>query len=441
MDRPSELPLLPPVTRVNLAREFGARTSVSSFLGTQNVAEVSSVYARPEPHETQWFGTIPFTYENPEHPVLRSLRERYDLETVAGEGSDVEKARRLRIWLKSLWQHGIPERMPEWNASLILHRASTGVDHFICIHYSVSLVQCALALGMQARMVNLHRGIADSYRIGDEAIADPPVDEHVVAEVWCEEAGTWVLMDADFDCDYEIDGRPCSAWDIHTAFATGRLDQLTVNRGPRSAAFAATGEVRTDDDFFFSTELPSYYAHVSLLMRNDFLTDPSGPVPIAHPVDEIATPILWHRGSDNALQPHLMGPVVVAQPFTNEAPVLTDGNLRTAWASDDSGRAQTASIRFPGPRAVGQIAIHWGERGDFYESSQVFRIEVESIDGGREVVLHEAAGQERPYTFVEFPGMLAIGIHIVQAAGGGSPRYPNRLWLRQLEVFGPNAAV
>ena len=47
------------------------------------------------------------------------------------------------------------------------------------MHYSVALIHSCLSLGIQARLINLHRGISESYTFGAEAQADPPVDEHV----------------------------------------------------------------------------------------------------------------------------------------------------------------------------------------------------------------------------------------------------------------------
>ena len=55
------------------------------------------------------------------------------------------------------------------------------------MHYSVALIHSCLSLGIQARLINLHRGISETYTIGAEAQADPPVDEHVTAEIWSRE--------------------------------------------------------------------------------------------------------------------------------------------------------------------------------------------------------------------------------------------------------------
>jgi hypothetical protein len=435
MDRLDELPVLPTFPRVNLAREAGTTVRVDSFLGTANAHAVGDVY-----YDLQAPGAtaLPFASEDPDHPVLAELRQRFPLEEVAGDGTDVEKAIRLRDWIKSLFPHHIPYRMPEWNALLILDRGSRGVEHFICVHYSVSLVQCCLALGLPARMINLHRGLSDHYRIGDEAVADPPVDEHVVAEVWSSDLDKWVMMDTDFDVHYQRDGVPLSAWEIHEAFAADELAKIEPQRGPHSLSFNAYGEKLPDEDDFFATGLPAYYAHVTVLMRNDFLSDTDGPVTMAHLVDDTATPLLWHRGSDNRLQPHLMGPVVVAQPYTDVTPVLTDGNRRTSWASSDSSAAHTVEIALAGPRLLGRAVLHWPEYLLSYHSSATYRLDTrDGDDGAWEPWVEVTSGPETPYSVHDASARRATHVRLVQPAGGGSAAFPERLWLTQVELYAP----
>lgn len=436
MRRDDELAILPKPLWRNLAADKRATVTVDSYLGTVNTDQVRDVYfpvTDPAAGRVE-SGALPFGTEDPQHPTLAELRRRFDLKNVAGVGTDLERAVRVRDWIKSLFPHNIPYRMPPWNALLILDRATRGVENFICMHYSVSLVQCCLALGMQARMINLHRGISATYRIGDEAIADPPVDEHVVAEVWSADAGSWVMLDTDFDCHYERDGEPLSAWQIHQAFVKGELDQLECRRGPHAKAFTALADEIDDDGVFFAYQLPSYFAHVSVLMRNDFLSDPDGPVTVAHLTDAATEPILWHGGSDLRLQPHLMGPVVVANPYTTAVRVLTDGNDATAWASDDSARDHVVEIALGEPASVAWVGLVWPEYRSSYRTSRrvVFEAEVEGVWS---VIASGQEQQEAPFTFYEFPAVSTGRVRITQPAGGGHPAHPNRFWLAQVDVL------
>ena len=101
-----------------------------------------------------------FRIEDSGHPRLVELRTRFHIERVAGEGTDLERANRIRVWIKSIWAHELPSRQPVYDGLLIIDRAARGVESFICMHYSVALVHCCLSVGIQARLINIHRGIA-----------------------------------------------------------------------------------------------------------------------------------------------------------------------------------------------------------------------------------------------------------------------------------------
>lgn len=420
--------------RINLAAERGSLVRVDSFLATKNTANVDDVYVKVMDGRVE-AGAIPFTVEPADHSALAALRERFDLVRVAGDGDDLTRAIRVQDWIKSLFSHRVPWRMPEWNALVILDRGRRGVENFLCIHYSVSLVQCCLALGIQARMINLHRGIADTFEIDDAAWVDPPLDEHVVAEVWSTELGKWVMLDVDFDVHYQSGDTPLSAWEIHQAFVDGQLSSLTCRRGPHSTAFTAWGDALAEAEFF-SLTLPAYYAHVSVLMRNNFFSDPDGPVTVAHLVDEATEPILWHGGSDLRLQPHLMGPVVVAQSYRDTVKVLTDGNRRTGWASDDSSAEHWVEIRLAGPRSIGRIALTWPEYATLYRTSTRFSLEAE-VDGTWQTLADVEREIEAPFTVHDVGPVTASAVRLRQPAGGGSREHPDRLWLNQIEILGP----
>lgn len=423
--------------RLNLAAEQGVVVRVDSFLGTKNTENVDDVYVKVVDGQVQ-AGAIPFRVEPADLPQLAQLRERFDLESVAGDGDDLTRAVRIQDWIKSLFSHRIPWRMPEWNALVILDRGQRGVENFICMHYSVSLVQCCLAVGLQARMINLHRGVAESYRWGEEASADPPVDEHVVAEVWSGELGKWVMLDVDFDVHYERAGVPLSAWEIHQAFVAGELASLHCRRGPHSAAFTAKGDALAEAEFFAVT-LPAYYAHVSVLMRNDFLSDPDGPVTVAHLTDESTEPILWHEGSDLRLQPHFMGPIAVGTPYHDTVKVLTDGNRTTGWASDDSPGGHWVELRFPDARSVGRIALTWPEYVLLYRTSTRFALEAE-VDGAWRTLAEVEREIEAPFTVHDVEPVTATAVRLSQPAGGGFREHPDRLWLNQIEILGPTSS-
>jgi hypothetical protein len=402
----------------NLAAQPGVVVRVDSFLGTLNTGDVEAAYGPPDSVEA---GGYRFRREDPGHPSLATLRSRYSLEEVAGSGEDFTRANRVRMWLKGRWPHKLPFTNPPYDGLVILDRAARG-ETFICMHYSVTLVHCCAALGIDARVVNLHRGIAESYPLGDEGAAG--VDEHVTTEVYCRELAQWVMVDPDFDCTFELRGEPLSAWDIHRAHLAG--ERVTSVKGPGAAAYDSLGED------FYEVTLPSYFAHVSLLMRNDFISDPDGPVPILHLLDDATPPILWYAGEDMRLRRDMLGPLCVAKSYTDQTPLLTDGNLESAWASDDTEREHWLEVTLPEEAGVERIALHWPEWRNRLRTSTSYRIDG-LVDGSWQPLAEAHSNPERPWTVHDVEPSSLTALRIVQPPGGGSAEYPNRLWLSQVE--------
>ena len=402
----------------NLAAQPGVVVHVDSFLGTLNTDDVETAYGPPERVEA---GGYRFRREDPAHPTLATLRSRYLLDDVAGSGDDLTRANRVRVWLKGRWPHQIPLTNPPYNGLVILDRAGHG-ETFICMHYSVTLVHCCAAIGIDARVVNLHRGVADDYPLGQEAAAG--VDEHVTTEVYCRDLERWVTVDPDFDCTFELRGEPLSAWDIHHAQFAG--ERVRSVKGPGAAVYDSLGED------FYDTKLVSYFAHVSLLMRNDFISDPDGPVPVLHLVDEMTPPILWYAGEDMRLRRDMLGPLCVAKPYTDRTPLLTDGNLESAWASEDTKREHWVEVTMPKETVVERIVLHWPEWRDRLRTSTTYRIDG-LVDGSWRPLADARSNPERPWTVHDVEPSLLAAFRIVQPAGGGSAEHLNRLWLSQIE--------
>ena len=87
----------------------------------------------------------------------------------------------------------------------------------MCTHYGAGFAACASALGWVARSII--------------------VDHHCLAEVWSEELQKWILEDAgpcrEFDANYEIDGLPINALELHEAAAGKKRKKLMANKLPQ----------------------------------------------------------------------------------------------------------------------------------------------------------------------------------------------------------------
>jgi len=126
--------------------------------------------------------SIPFAYEDPSHPRMVALRQKYKLdEVVAGAKTELEAMVKLRDWVAHQWRFKAPaENYPAWDADEILTR-----KYGFCVQYAIVFMQCATAMGHQARFVfGYNPGAFDG-------------GGHEVCEWWSNEYGKWVF----FDCN------------------------------------------------------------------------------------------------------------------------------------------------------------------------------------------------------------------------------------------------
>ena len=148
------------------------------------------------------YTSMPFEYEYPLHPSLVALRQKYKLdEVIAGATTETEKFVRLRNWVAHQWKYNPPEvNYPAWDAGEILSRKCG-----FCVQYAVTLMQCALSFGYQARFVfGSNPGAFDG-------------GGHEVCEIWSNEHRKWILMDVNQNWHY-LDSKtqvPMSMLEVH----------------------------------------------------------------------------------------------------------------------------------------------------------------------------------------------------------------------------------
>jgi hypothetical protein len=171
--------------------------------------------------ERQRYTSMPFEYENPLHPRLVALRQKYKLdEVVAGAATETERMVKLRDWVARQWKYDPPvENYPAWDADEILTRKGG-----FCVQYAVTIMQCALSLGHQARFVFGHN--PEAFDGGG----------HEVCEVWSNEHRKWVMYDVNQNWHY-LNARtrvPISMLEVHDLIAKTYYDNrpADVTRPP-----------------------------------------------------------------------------------------------------------------------------------------------------------------------------------------------------------------
>ncbi|HZY87577.1 MAG TPA: transglutaminase-like domain-containing protein, partial [Gemmataceae bacterium] len=238
---------------------------------------------RRQPEETnpvRGLSPVPFVYQGPS-PRLKLLRERYQLDKVIAPGrTEMERLMLLRYWVRNQWHTAWGSHpaawMPPWDALVILESKDQPDCLTMCTHYACVFTQCCLALGWNARHCIL--------------------DHHCVAEVWVDQHGKWVMMDAgnsarraDVGLHFERDGVPLSARELHLAYRDGKSDGLRVCFTPAKLAEqiaplcrpAPQGKPAPRPDTIPLADLKGYpvcqlnnYRRYAFPARNDYLTSP-----------------------------------------------------------------------------------------------------------------------------------------------------------------------
>lgn len=125
-----------------------------------------------------------FTYQDSSNAHLRALRKKYNLDSIAGEASEIHQMLNLMHWIHNLvehdGQHGNPEKM---NADDMIRACSDGSRGLNCRGLAISLNECFLALGFKSRYIT---GMPKELEFDDC---------HVINMVYSYDLGKWIYLD------------------------------------------------------------------------------------------------------------------------------------------------------------------------------------------------------------------------------------------------------
>ncbi|MCD6011721.1 MAG: hypothetical protein K0Q79_1583 [Flavipsychrobacter sp.] len=129
----------------------------------------------------------PFTYQSAGNPNLAALKNRYDLDSIAGEGNDVSKIINLMKWVHYLIPHDGSKGNPEVkNATSLIRECRRDCKTLNCRGLAIVLNEVYLAAGFKSRFVTcLPKDTADN-------------DCHVITMVWSTSLNKWLWMDPTF---------------------------------------------------------------------------------------------------------------------------------------------------------------------------------------------------------------------------------------------------
>jgi hypothetical protein len=165
------------------------------------------------------YRSLSFHYQDLFNPRLAKLKITEPIQDVIAPGStEIEKMQLLRDWVSSQWEDSKPDPYPPWDAVTILRQIRSGRTGGFRAQYAVVLGQASIALGWQARYLAT-------------ATKERPDNGHMTIELWSNEFNKWIVMDPYFCADFEMDGVPLGALEIHNALVKNKSKDIKINLG------------------------------------------------------------------------------------------------------------------------------------------------------------------------------------------------------------------
>ena len=129
---------------------------------------------------------INFNFDCPE---FITLREKYNLEKIAGKGSDFKRAKRQLHYLVHRLKHSswYDNHVPCNAIDLLEYSLNNPEQGINCLNKAKILEKCCLALGIYARRVCIMPFSPYDY------------DNHVVTEIYDRKLNKWIMMDPTSD--------------------------------------------------------------------------------------------------------------------------------------------------------------------------------------------------------------------------------------------------
>jgi hypothetical protein len=131
-----------------------------------------------------------FSYQSSDDPKLSALRKGFNLDSIAGEGTDVLKILNLLHWVHDLVPHdgmnGNPEVKNAMSMVEVCKKDNRGLN---CRGLALVLNECYLAMGIKSRIVTCLP--KDSLKIDQDC--------HVINSAYAESLKKWLWIDPTFD--------------------------------------------------------------------------------------------------------------------------------------------------------------------------------------------------------------------------------------------------
>jgi hypothetical protein len=185
------------VTSINIADIFLVITLLS-LLASFVIVSVYYLYKRKFLRQLREYSTyqsrispldseIEFQYSVKNDENLQNLRRTYNLDQIAGKGSETDQIINLMMWVHNLAFHTPNPKVPDnMNSLSLIHLCRTENKKLSCWMFATILNDVYLSLGFKSRMIHL------------KPPKKYPRESHIVNIVYSKELKKWLFMDADF---------------------------------------------------------------------------------------------------------------------------------------------------------------------------------------------------------------------------------------------------
>jgi len=190
---------------------------------------------------------VEFTYDY-DHPKLTELKNKYDLENVAGVGDTQSKVLNLLSWLGRGTQHNGMKANPANNAlDLLEYSYGQGAGRGInCRSLSITLSEMCLSIGIQARALWLM-----PYNPND-------MDNHVVVMAYIPEKEKWIMVDPSWNLYFlNEENEILSPWEVRERMKNGEI--LMINKDAKRGDEMQYITYMAKNMFYFASRKDTYY--------------------------------------------------------------------------------------------------------------------------------------------------------------------------------------
>jgi hypothetical protein len=150
----------------------------------KSAAKIAALKKSPAYNRTQKQNFPAFTYQSPDDPNLLALRKQYNLDSIAGQGSDINRAIRLLEWFHNTVPHEDVRNLPVLTAQNIIDTYRKEKIAQGCYPLAIAMNEIFLSMGFKSRVV-----ICYSNRYPE------PEGGHVINAVFISSLDKWVYMD------------------------------------------------------------------------------------------------------------------------------------------------------------------------------------------------------------------------------------------------------